>query len=114
MQPHFPFHSFHIAEEDFSLLIKLLEFKSSDIYIDANIKIFHDKFTKKNKTFVVYLTSGVGVQLSPYAQTEVTIITTNGNDDDDGNRGGKFFVHVILKHISFKKELFCTRYELHN
>ena len=68
------------AEEDFSTIIKILEFHSGDKYIDVNIYIINDESIEGNETFTIYLTSDVGVNVSPYVQTEVTII-----DDDEGN-----------------------------
>ena len=63
------------AEEDFRTLVNILEFES---LIDVNITILNDELMESNETFVIYLTSGSGVKLSPLAQTEVIII-----DDDD-------------------------------
>jgi hypothetical protein len=55
-----------------------LEFSSRDNTTDVNITIINDELIESNET---YLTSGVGVTLSPYTQIEVTI-----NDDDiEGN-----------------------------
>ena len=64
------------AEEDFRTLVNILEFES---LIDVSITIFNDELMESNETFVIYLTSGSGVKLSPFAQTEVIII----DDDDD-------------------------------
>ena len=66
------------AEEDFSTLVKILEFDLNESLIDVNITILIDELMESNETFVIYLTSGSGVKLSPHAQTEVIII-----DDDD-------------------------------
>ena len=55
--------------------MKILEFES---LINVNITILNDELMESNETFVMYLTSGSGVKLSPLAQTEVIII-----DDDD-------------------------------
>jgi hypothetical protein len=71
------------AEEDFRTLVNILQFES---LIDVNITILNDELMESNETFVIYLTSGSGVKLSPlwskfvspHAQTEVIII-----DDDD-------------------------------
>ena len=46
------------------------------------ITILDDESTENNESFVLYLTSGVGVYLSPYSQSTVTII------DDDGKLEG--------------------------
>ena len=64
------------AEEDFRTLVNILEFES---LIDVNITILNDELMESNETFVIYLTSGSGVKLSPLAQTEVIIF----DDDDD-------------------------------
>jgi hypothetical protein len=63
------------AEEDFRTLVNILQFES---LIDVNITILNDELMESNETFVIYLTSSSGVNLSPHAQTEVIII-----DDDD-------------------------------
>ena len=68
------------AKEDFSTVIKILEFDSEDTNIDVNISIINDESIEGNETFTIYLTSDVGVNVSPYVQTEVTII----DDDKDG------------------------------
>ena len=51
------------------------------ILIGVNITIIDDNLKENNETFVIYLTGGVGVELSPYAQTEVLII----DDESKGN-----------------------------
>ena len=48
-----------------------------------NVTIINDESIEGNETFTIYLTSDVGVNVSPYVQTEVTII--NDDDYDDGN-----------------------------
>ena len=68
------------AEEDFLTLIELLDFHSDESFIDVNITIINDELTESSETFVIYLTSGAGVKLSPYAQTKVIIY-----DDDAQN-----------------------------
>ena len=45
-----------------------------------NVSIINDESIEGNETLTIYLTSDVGVNVSPYVQTEVTII-----DDDEGN-----------------------------
>ena len=77
------FCAFFIAEEDFSTLIKTLEFHSGNMHIDVNVPIINDGSIEGNETFTIYLTSDVGVNVSPYVQTEVTII-----DDDHGTLFG--------------------------
>ena len=42
------------------------------------ICIIDDEFIEVDETFVLYLSSGTGVFLSPFAQTEVTIINNDG------------------------------------
>ena len=70
----------YTVEEDFSIVIKILEFHLGDKYIDVNISIINDESIEGNETFTIYLTSDVGVNVSPYAQTEVTIIDEDYND----------------------------------
>ena len=55
-----------------------MNFDLNESLIDVNITILNDELMESNETFVIYLTSGSGVKLSPLAQTEVIII-----DDDD-------------------------------
>ena len=57
--------------------MKILKFNLNESLIDVNISILNDEVIESNETFVIYLTSGSGVKLSPHAQTEVII------DDDD-------------------------------
>ena len=61
--------------------IRILEFSSKDNTTDVNITIINDELIYR-ETFVIYLTSGVGVKLSPYTQIEVTIAddVIEGND----------------------------------
>ena len=66
------------AEEDFSILVKILKFDLNESLIDVNITILNDEVMESNETFVIYLSCGSGVNLSPLAQTEVIII-----DDDN-------------------------------
>ena len=42
------------------------------------ICIIDDEFIEVDETFVLYLSSGTGVFLSPFAQTEVTILNNDG------------------------------------
>ena len=76
------------AGEDFHTLVQTLEFHSEENLINVNVKIIDDESVENNETFVIYLTSGAGVKLSPYAQTKVTI-----NDDD--HKGAQFFIVCI-------------------
>jgi hypothetical protein len=50
------------AEEDFRTLVNILQFES---LIDVNITILNDELMESNETFVIYLTSSSGVNLSP-------------------------------------------------
>ena len=54
-----------------------------------NISISNDESIEDNETFTIYLTSDVGMNVSPYVQTEVTIIDDDEYDgdvnDDDGD-----------------------------
>ena len=64
-------HVLYAAEEDFSIVTKIIYVES---HIDVNISIINDESIEGNETFTIYLTSDVGVNVSPYVQTEVTII----------------------------------------
>ena len=75
------------AEEDFLTLVEILDFPSDESFIDVNITIIDDDLTETNETFVIYLNSGTGVKLSPYAWTKVII-----NDDD-----GKYLLYWVVK-----------------
>ena len=65
----------YAAEEDFVSVAKIMYLESR---IDVNISIINDESIEGNETFTIYLTSGVGVNVSPYVQTEVTIIDDEG------------------------------------
>ena len=65
----------YAAEEDFSTVTKIIYVESR---IDVNISIINDESIEGNEIFTVYLTSDVGVNVSPYVQTEVTIIDDEG------------------------------------
>ena len=60
------------------MVIKILEFPPRNRYIDVNVSIINDESIEGNETFTIYLTSDVGVNVSPYVQTEVTIIDDEG------------------------------------
>ena len=64
-----------------------------------NISIINDESIEGNETFTIYLTSDVGVNVSPYVQTEVTII-----DDDKGgyDNGTDTMTEVHLNSVSDK------------
>ena len=68
---------FITAEEDFLTLTEILNFSSDESHIDVNITIINDELAESNETFVIYLNSGAGIELYPYAWTKVII-----NDDD--------------------------------
>ena len=60
-----------------------------------SISIINDESIEGNETFTIYLTSDVGVNVSPYVQTEVTIIDddkydnkADGGDNDNDDDGG--------------------------
>ena len=72
------FTNISTAKEDFSTVIKILEFHSEHKYIDVNISVINDESIEGNETFTIYLTSDVGVNVS---QTEVTIIEDDKDDD---------------------------------
>ena len=74
-QIHFKFSPLPTAEEDFGIVIKILEFHSGDTYIDVNVSIINDESIEGIEIFTIYLTSDVG---STYVETEIKII-----DDDD-------------------------------
>ena len=79
--------------EDFSTLVKILEFDFNQSLIDVNVTILNDELIESNETFVIYLTSGSGVKLSPHAQTEV-IILDDDNLQTEGN--GKHYIESGL------------------
>ena len=43
-----------------------------------DVSIIDDEFVETNETFLLYLSSGAGVYLSPFAEAEVTIINNDG------------------------------------
>ena len=75
---NFKFSPLPTAEEDFSIVIMILEFHSGDTYIDVNVTIINDESIEGNETFTIYLTSDVG---STYIETEITIIDDDYDDD---------------------------------
>ena len=96
----------YAAEEDFSSVTKIIYLESR---IDVNISIINDESIEGNETFTIYLTSDVGVNLSPYVQTEVTIIDDNdkeddeddnsddGDDDENNNDEGNLYLDSLLR-----------------
>ena len=79
MNQFFPSYA---AEEDYLTVIKILEFNSGNKYVDVNVSIINDESIEGNETFTIYLTSGVGVNVS---QTEVTIFDDDEDDDNNGD-----------------------------
>ena len=59
-------------------MLATLEFEPGATEKQVEICIVDDKFIEVDETFVLYLSSGTGVFLSPFAQTEVTIINNDG------------------------------------
>ena len=59
-------------------VLATLEFEPGATEKQVEICIIDDKFIEVDETFVLYLSSGTGVFLSPFAQTEVTIINNDG------------------------------------
>ena len=45
-----------------------------------DINIIDDKFIEMNESISLYLSSGIGVSLSPFAKAEVIIISDDGMD----------------------------------
>ena len=61
--------------------IQSLEFHSHEGLVEMNISIINDELIENDETFIIYFTSGDGVNFFPYAQTKVTIM------DDDNKKG---------------------------
>ena len=68
----------HVAGQDYFTVIKILEFESGVTEKEVEINIIDDKFIEVDENFVLYLSSGAGVYLSPFAQAEVIIINNDG------------------------------------
>jgi len=68
----------YIAGQDFTSIAKILEFEPHITVKNVTISVTDDKVTEVDKTFVLYLSSGTGVFLAPFAQAEVTIINNDG------------------------------------
>lgn len=65
----------------------VLEFQPGETEKNITVDIVGDRRTERNETFELYLTAGLGVQLSPISRAEVTI------EDDDG-----IHYHIIIIH----------------
>ena len=76
--------------------MQTLKFLSDETVIAVNITIINDRLKENNETFLIYLMGGVGVEMSPHAQTEVIII-------DDESKGMvsnmQNFIHQNLNFI---------------
>ena len=74
-----------------------------------NVLIINDESIEGNETFTIYLTSDVGVNVSPYVQTEVTIIDDDEDDedDDDGKLLGLCSKVCMSLYIVTSTELEC-------
>ena len=71
-----PFH--YVAGRDYSTVIKILDFEPGVTEKNLTIDIVDDTFLEMDETFILYLSSGAGAFLSPFAQAEVTIISNDG------------------------------------
>ena len=67
-----------LAGQDYSIVTEILEFLPGDTEKEVEIGILDDRFSEDIETFVLYLSSGAGAFLSPYAQAHVTLL-----DNDD-------------------------------
>ena len=55
-----------------------MEFQPGETEREITIHILDDSRKEGGETFVLYLTGGVGVHLSPFSRTEVTIPANDG------------------------------------
>ena len=67
-----------VAGQDYEIVLQVLEFEPGVTEKEVDIKIINDEFVETNETFLLYLSSGTSVYLSPFAEAEVTIINDNG------------------------------------
>ena len=68
----------YVAGKDYLTAIKILEFEPGVTDKEVTINIIDDKLIEVDENFVLYLSSGAGAFLSPFAQAEVTIINNDG------------------------------------
>ena len=59
-------------------MLAILEFEAGATEKEVEICIIDDEFIEVDETFVLYLSSGTGVFLSPFTEAEVTIINNDG------------------------------------
>jgi len=64
--------------QDYTSVVKILEFEPQTTVKNVTISIIYDKVSEVDEDFVLYLSSGAGAFLSPFAQAEVTIINSDG------------------------------------
>ena len=68
----------NIVKEDYTSISTIVEFLPGETEKQISVQIRNDKRIERNETFELYLTAGVGVHLSPFPRTEITI------ENDDG------------------------------
>ena len=68
----------HVAGQDYTSVAKILEFEPAMTVKNVTISIIYDKAIETDENFVLYLSSGTGAFLSPFAQAEVTITDNDG------------------------------------
>ena len=70
--------SYTIAGQDYLTVLKILEFDPGTTKKEVEINIIDDKLIEVDDSFVLYLSSGAGTYLSPFAQAKVIIIDNDG------------------------------------
>ena len=71
-KPYFP------VKEDYTSITQVLEFQPGETQHQIEVYINDDMRIERNETFQLYLIAGVGVHLSPFARTEITITNDDG------------------------------------
>lgn len=66
------------VKEDYTSISIIVEFQPGETQQQISVTINNDKRIERNETFLLYLTAGAGVHLSPFPRTEITI------ENDDG------------------------------
>ena len=69
---------FVIVGQDYETVLQVLEFEPGVTEKEVNINITDDESIETNETFILYLSSGAGVYLSPFTETKITIINDDG------------------------------------
>ena len=68
---------YNSAGQDYNPVTQILEFQPGETQKDVTITIYNDQKIEAAEQFELYLASGIGVYLSPFPRTVITI----GNDD---------------------------------